>query len=125
MRILNYIPKSALILITGLFVISFLNSCGFYKPVDSRIVSPNSKERVKKNLEEGRGFRFSRRGPRLRLAHPGGRARGGRGKASRQRKVGSLLRRVARDQYQLWQTTLDRGLLQKTQVKCRAGWLCV
>ena len=59
MRILNYIPKSALILITGLFVISFLNSCGFYKPVDSRIVSPNSKERVKKNLEEGRGFRLN------------------------------------------------------------------
>ena len=54
-----------------------------------------------------------------------GSARGGRGKANRQRKVGSLLRRVARDQYQLWQTTLDRGQLQKTQVKCRAGWLCV
>tara|TARA_Y100000590_G_scaffold469947_1_gene660871 strand:+ start:1893 stop:2462 length:570 start_codon:yes stop_codon:yes gene_type:complete len=60
MRILNYIPKSALILVTGLFVISFLNSCGFYKPVDSRIVSPNSKERVKKNLEEGRGISFGK-----------------------------------------------------------------
>jgi hypothetical protein len=27
-----------------------------YKPVDARKVSPNSKERVKKNLEEGRGM---------------------------------------------------------------------
>ena len=42
-----------------LFVISllsFLNSCGIYKPVDARKVSPNADERVKKNLEEGRGF---------------------------------------------------------------------
>ena len=31
-------------------------SCGIYKPVDARKVSPNADERVKKNLEEGRGF---------------------------------------------------------------------
>jgi len=31
-------------------------SCGIYKPVDSRKISPNAKERVKKNLEEGRGM---------------------------------------------------------------------
>ncbi len=44
---------------TVLFVIalfSFLNSCGIYKPVDARKVSPNADERVRKNLEEGRGF---------------------------------------------------------------------
>ena len=37
-------------------VFSFLLSCGIYKPVDARKVSPNSKERVKKNLEEGKGM---------------------------------------------------------------------
>ena len=37
-------------------MLSFLNSCGIYKPVDARKVSPNADERVKKNLEEGRGI---------------------------------------------------------------------
>jgi len=37
-------------------IFSFLISCGIYKPVDARKVSPNSKERVKKNLEEGKGM---------------------------------------------------------------------
>ena len=39
-----------------LILIIFLSSCGIYKPVDARKVSPNSKERVKKNLEEGKGM---------------------------------------------------------------------
>ena len=56
MSILNYIPKKMLFFITGVVVFSFLNSCGIYAPSDSRKVSPNSKERVKKNLEEGKGF---------------------------------------------------------------------
>ena len=33
-----------------------LGSCGIYEPSDARKVSPNSKERVKKNLEEGKGL---------------------------------------------------------------------
>jgi len=33
-----------------------LNSCGIYRPTDARVVSPNADERVKKNIEEGRGF---------------------------------------------------------------------
>ena len=37
-------------------MISSLSSCGIYKPVDARKVSPNADERVKKNLEEGKGF---------------------------------------------------------------------
>tara|TARA_B100000965_G_scaffold333541_1_gene298463 strand:- start:352 stop:921 length:570 start_codon:yes stop_codon:yes gene_type:complete len=45
------------------FVIIFaLNSCakeGFFKGGDARKTSPNPKERVKKNLEEGRGFRIN------------------------------------------------------------------
>ena len=56
MSILNYIPKKALILLTGLIAIGFLSSCGIYAPSDARKVSPNSKERVKKNLEEGKGM---------------------------------------------------------------------
>tara|TARA_B110000196_G_C20910207_1_gene550168 strand:- start:152 stop:664 length:513 start_codon:yes stop_codon:yes gene_type:complete len=35
----------------------FLNTCGIWDPdADARKVSPNAKERVKKNLEEGKGF---------------------------------------------------------------------
>jgi len=37
-------------------IVAFLNSCGIYAPSDARKVSPNSKERVKKNLEEGKGL---------------------------------------------------------------------
>ena len=36
-----------------------LNYCGIYKPTDARKVSPNADDRVKKNIEEGRGFRLS------------------------------------------------------------------
>ncbi len=47
----------------GLLIVLFaasLNSCGplKYKPVDARKVSPNPDERVRKNIEEGRGFRL-------------------------------------------------------------------
>ena len=48
-------------LILFFFTISFfLNSCGplKYKPVDARKVSPNADDRVKKNIEEGKGFRL-------------------------------------------------------------------
>ena len=54
--LLNYIQKRIVFLLTGIIILSFLASCGIYKPVDSRKVSPNSKERVKKNLEEGKGL---------------------------------------------------------------------
>ncbi len=60
MGILNYIPKRALWFLTGIVIASFLNSCGIYNPVDARKISPNSKERVKKNLEEGKGISFSK-----------------------------------------------------------------
>tara|TARA_B000000460_G_C21468006_1_gene371212 strand:+ start:63 stop:614 length:552 start_codon:yes stop_codon:yes gene_type:complete len=49
-------PKKIVFFITTILVFSFLNSCGIYKPSDARKVSPNSKERVKKNLEEGKGI---------------------------------------------------------------------
>ena len=34
----------------------FLNSCGMWDPADARKVPANADERVKKNLEEGKGF---------------------------------------------------------------------
>ena len=47
--------KSFLILLITLF----LTSCGGkFKGADARKVSPDPKERVKKNLEEGKGFRL-------------------------------------------------------------------
>ena len=56
MSVLNYISKKVVILITAVALLNFLNSCGIYAPSDARKVSPNSKERVKKNLEEGKGI---------------------------------------------------------------------
>jgi len=44
------------ILITLIFI---LNSCNLYQPSDARKVSPDAKERVKKNMEEGKGLRLS------------------------------------------------------------------
>ena len=47
----------------SIFLISliFLNSCGknFFRGADARKVSPDPRERVKKNLEEGKGFRLN------------------------------------------------------------------
>jgi len=48
--------KTIKFLLASIIILTFLNSCGFYAPSDARKVSPNSKERVKKNLEEGRGL---------------------------------------------------------------------
>jgi len=52
----NYTAKRILFFLTTIIIFSFLYSCGIYAPSDARKVSPNSKERVKKNLEEGKGF---------------------------------------------------------------------
>ena len=51
--------KILAICILSIFV---LNSCareGFFKPGDARKNPPDPKERVKRNLEEGRGFRLN------------------------------------------------------------------
>jgi len=60
MSILNYISKKISLLLTGAIIFGFLSSCGIYQPSDARVVSPNSKERVKKNLEEGKGISFGK-----------------------------------------------------------------
>ena len=57
MSFLNYFLKKITLILTAFLVLIFLNSCGkIWDPADARKVSPNSKERVKKNLEEGKGF---------------------------------------------------------------------
>ena len=57
MCILKFIGEKIFFLLTLLFIFSFLNSCaGIWDPADARKVSPSSKERVKKNLEEGKGM---------------------------------------------------------------------
>ena len=47
-------------LFSAFFLIIFLSSCGPFKPApsDARKVPPNVDERVRKNIEEGRGFRL-------------------------------------------------------------------
>ena len=49
------------ILIASLLFIFTLTSCGkdFFKPGDARKNPPDPKLRVKKNLEEGKGFRLN------------------------------------------------------------------
>ena len=56
MILLNYIFKKFFLILGIVFLTLTFTSCGIYKPVDARKVSPNADERVKKNLEEGRGF---------------------------------------------------------------------
>ena len=44
-----------------LIILVLLNSCGknFFRGADAKKVSPDPRERVKKNLEEGKGFRLN------------------------------------------------------------------
>ena len=39
-------------------ILIFINSCGMLRSADSRKIPVNAKERVKKNIEEGRGIRL-------------------------------------------------------------------
>ena len=54
------IKKTFILLGSILFLASFLllNSCGIYRPVSAKDYPPDPKLRVKKNIEEGRGFRL-------------------------------------------------------------------
>ena len=56
MKIFNYIHQKIYFVLTGVVIFSFLSSCGIWDPADARKVSPNAQERVKKNLEEGKGI---------------------------------------------------------------------
>ena len=56
MIFLSHIQKKIFFILTGITLLSFLNSCGIYQPSDARKIPPNAQERVKKNLEEGKGI---------------------------------------------------------------------
>ena len=57
MNILRNIQKKILSFFVGVIVVSLLTSCGgIWDPPDARKVDPNVNERVKKNLEEGKGY---------------------------------------------------------------------
>ena len=56
MNLLSCIQKKIIFILTAFMCLSILSSCGIWDPADARKVSPNAKERVKKNLEEGRGI---------------------------------------------------------------------
>ena len=60
MGILNHFYKQLILIISGVFIFSILTSCGIYKKVDARTTPANVNERVKKNLEEGKGFTVKR-----------------------------------------------------------------
>ena len=51
--------KILTICILSIFVLSSCAREGFFKPGDARKNPPDPRERVKKNLEEGRGFRLN------------------------------------------------------------------
>ena len=50
------IQKKIYLVILTLVAFGFVSSCGIWDPADARKVSPNADERVRKNLEEGRGI---------------------------------------------------------------------
>ena len=54
-----FMKKLTLLLITTAFI---LTNCGFYKRSDVKDNPVNVKERVQKNIEEGRGIRFGKGG---------------------------------------------------------------
>ena len=56
MILLNYIHRKSIVIISVIIALCLLNSCGIYEPSDARTRSPNAQERVKQNLEEGRGI---------------------------------------------------------------------
>ena len=56
MILLKKIHKKFIFLLASVFLFTVTNSCGFWDPADARKVPPSADVRVKKNLEEGKGF---------------------------------------------------------------------
>ena len=56
MTFLNLFQKKLTIIFTAIIFATFLNSCGIWDPADARKIPANADERVRKNLEEGKGF---------------------------------------------------------------------
>jgi len=60
MSILNCTVKYILFFLIKIDILGFLGSCGIWDPADARKVPANVNERVRKNLEEGKGFSLSK-----------------------------------------------------------------
>ena len=56
MMLLKKILRNICFFLSPIILVFTLNSCAVWDPADARKVSPNADERVKKNLEEGKGF---------------------------------------------------------------------
>ena len=58
MKIFKYIPKKLIFLFSGVLILNLLSSCGtgIWDPAAARKDPANVNDRVKKNLEEGKGF---------------------------------------------------------------------
>ena len=41
-------------------ILTFFNQCGIWDPADARKVPVNAKDRVAKNIEEGRSIKFGK-----------------------------------------------------------------
>ena len=52
----NFKREKVFFVLVGIALLGVLNTCGIWDPADARKVSPNAKDRVRKNLEEGKGF---------------------------------------------------------------------
>ena len=50
------VRKKIILAFFTLITFSLINGCGIWDPADARKVSPNADERVRKNLEEGKGI---------------------------------------------------------------------
>ena len=55
MKKLSFFIKNTFFL---LFILTFLNSCGGFRSAPAKDIPVDVRERVKKNQEEGRGFRI-------------------------------------------------------------------
>ena len=60
MSILNHTAKHILFFLIGMIILGFLGSCGIWDPADARKIPANVNERVRKNLEEGKGFTLNK-----------------------------------------------------------------
>jgi hypothetical protein len=50
------------LILVFLILLLGLNSCGLYKKTDARKIPTNANDRIKKNIEEGKGFRLGNLG---------------------------------------------------------------
>ena len=57
MKLITFIPIRYFKILIAMSLLVFFSACGIWdRDADARKVSPNAKERVKQNLEEGKGF---------------------------------------------------------------------